>query len=176
MLIAPLLRSDPKQCPKKSAEAALFRFFSCFGTFSIYSTTKVLPSREILYVEAYAYESQHTGILAPAGEIRLSYQQCTEFGAQLLCQSFWTAMLERGGCRVNRGVMEQICSGPSEIQFFKTNLTFHFGLGVVKSYGLSFGNSRQGGGGGCVPSLPPHFFFFNLLFSSHLLLLLLRHS
>lgn len=47
-----------------------------------------------MYDAAYSYES-HTGILAPAGEIRLSYQQCTEFLTQHLCQSFCTMMLER---------------------------------------------------------------------------------
>lgn len=118
---------------------------SCILAHSVYSTTKSSAKQpvqsEILHVEAYSYES-HTGIVTPAGEIRLSYQQCTEFLVGLLCQSFWTTWLEEDTQLTT--AMKQIYSGLSEIPYFKTDLTFHFGRDVVRSYSSSFGNSGQG--------------------------------
>lgn len=87
--------SNLKQCPKKCRNIFFFSF--CILAQSICSTTESSAVRsvwrEILYVGAYSGKHKSpTGILAPAGETRLSYQQCTGFLAQLCCQSF---MLER---------------------------------------------------------------------------------
>lgn len=158
--------------PNKCRRLFFVVFLYCILAHSIYSTTKSSANQpvqsEILHVEAYSYES-HTGIVTPAGEIRLSYQQCTEFLAQLLCQSFWTTWLEEDAELTT--AMKRIYSGLSEIPFFKTDLTFHFGRDVVKSYS-SFGNSGQGFLHSSVTSVS---FFIHMLFPSHNLLLLLCH-
>lgn len=98
----PSFCSRPKYL--KSAEAIFVLF--CILAQSVYSTIKPCSSakqsvwRVILHVEAYSYKYEsRAGFLAPAGEIRLSYQQCTGFLAQLCCQFFWTTMLEGAHCQ-----------------------------------------------------------------------------
>lgn len=60
----------------------LFHFVSCtILAHSVYSTIRFLRSNLLLYDKAYQCGS-HTGILAPAVEIRLSYHQRAEFLTQ----------------------------------------------------------------------------------------------
>lgn len=98
----------------------LFHFVLCtILAHYVYSTIRVLRSNLLLYDKANQCGS-HTGILAPAVEIRLSYHQRAEFLTQQVCQSLCSIMVQRAerGNRLNHGMINVICSGLSEIVKF----------------------------------------------------------
>lgn len=149
MLIAPLITPIWNNTQKVQKHFPFFFLSFVFWHNQYVAPPKVLPC-SLFGDKSPTSEHIHTntsptGILAPAGETRLSYQQCTEFLTQLRCQSFMLARAQRGrGCRVNHGVMKQNYSGLCEIQICRLISLFTLVFVVWKAMAYHFGNSRQG--------------------------------
>lgn len=92
-------------------------FFSCILAHSVYSTIRVLQSNLLLDDKSCSCRN-HTGILAPAVGIRLSYRQRAEFTTHQVCQSLCTVMLQREeqANRLKHSMRNLIWPGLSEIK------------------------------------------------------------
>lgn len=133
--------------PKK-VQKPFFCLF-CILAHSVYSTTKVLPSsleRNPVCWSIFIRESHWHLSTSWRNKIILSavYRVSSPATLPVLldCDARESTSAERGGCRVNHGVMKQIYSGPSEIQFFTLSL-FSVWSWYCECYGLSSDNSRH---------------------------------
>lgn len=113
----PVACSSLRTVPMKVRMFLFCLVFSCILAHSVYSTIRVLLSNLLLDDKACSCRN-HTGVLAPAVGIRLSYHQRAEFTTHQVCQSLCNVMLQRAeqANRFNHSMINLICPGLSEIK------------------------------------------------------------
>lgn len=149
-LTIPVFCSNPKQCPK-SADAV----FICFV---FWHNQYIAPPK---FCQAVCLERNPVCWSIFIQTWKSHWHLSTSWRKKIILSAVYRvsspAMLPvpldrdaresasaKKGSRVNHGVMKQIYSGLSEIQLFKLISLFTLVFHVVKSYGLSFGSSKQG--------------------------------